>query len=142
MEKLFRKYPGLKIEPDFGEVGCYVSFWMSSNEWKRFKELGLKKRLTRKFELIGTALYADNSLYVKELRIFVKDSEWSEFESSRLFQDLAAYAERLHLEKERMRTALHEQEYKEETVLPHGRQYRHVWFQSLLARASKLFHRT
>ena len=72
----------------------------------------------------------------------MKDSEWSEFESSRLFQDLAAYAERLHLEKERMRTALHEQEYKEETVLSHGRQYHHVWFQSLLARVSKLFHRT
>lgn len=105
MEKPTQNYPGLKIEPAFGEEGCYVGFWMSSDEWKAFRKLGLKKRVTKKFELIGTTLYAGNSPYAKELRFFVKSSEWSGFESSRLFRDLAAYAELLYREKEHMRTA-------------------------------------
>ena len=94
-----KKYPGLKIETAFGEEGYYVGFWMSADEWKAFKKLGLKKRVTKKFELIGTTLYADNIPYARELRFFVKGSEWSEFGSSRLFRDLAAYAELLHREK-------------------------------------------
>ena len=134
-------YPGLKIEPAFGEDGYYVSFWMSSDEWKAFKKLGLKKRLAKKFELTGTTLYADNTPYVKELWFFVKGSEWSEFESSRLFRELAAYAELLHREKERMHTALHEQECKEETQRSSARELR-AWFRSLWARASRRFRHT
>ena len=129
-------YLGLKIEPAFGEEGCYVSFWMSSDEWKAFKKLGLKKRLAKKFELTGTTLYADNSPYAKELRFFVKGSEWSEFESSRLFRELAAYAELLHREKERMYTALHEQECKEETQRSSARGLR-AWFQKFVTRFCK-----
>lgn len=106
MELSIPKYPGLKIEPAFDGDGFYISFWMSQDEWKVFKKLGLKKRVTKRFQLTGTTLYADNIPYAKELRFFVKDSEWSGFENSRLFRDLAAYAELLHREKERMRTAL------------------------------------
>lgn len=134
-------FPGLKIEPAFGEEGHYVGFWMSSDEWKAFKKLGLKKRLAKKFELIGTTLYADNTPYAKELRFFVKDSEWSEFESSRLFRDLAAYAELLHLEKERMCAVFHEQECKAETRRSSA-WGRRAWFRLLWARASKLCHHT
>lgn len=134
-------YPGLKIEPAFGEEGCYVSFWMSSDEWKALKKLGLKKRLAKRFELTGTTLYADNTPYAKELRFFVKGSAWSEFESSRLFRELAAYAELLHREKKRMYTALHEQECKEETQQSSAPGLR-AWFRLLWARASKLFHHT
>ena len=129
------------VEPAFGEEGCYVSFWMSSDEWKALKKLGLKKRLAKRFELTGTTLYADNTPYAKELRFFVKGSEWSEFESSRLFRELAAYAELLHREKERMYTALHEQECKEETQQSSAPGLR-AWFRLLWARASKLFHHT
>ena len=142
MENPHRKYPGLKIEPAFGEEGCYVGFWMSSDEWKTFKKLGLKKRLAKRFELIGTTLYADNNPYAKELRFFVKGSEWSGFESSLLFRDLAAYAELLYREKERMRTALHEQECKEETEQKHEQWFHLSWFQSVWNRVSKLVHHT
>lgn len=140
MRDSLQKYPGLKIEPTFGEEGYYVGFWMSSDEWSAFKKLGLKKRLAKRFELIGTTLYADNIPYAKELRFFVKGSEWSGFESSRLFRELAAYAELLHREKERMHTVLHEQECKAETAQKHGRWSHPAWFQSLWARASKLIH--
>ena len=140
MENQFQKYPGLKIETAFGEEGYYVDFWMSSDEWTAFKKLGLRKRTAKKFELIGTTLYADNSPYAKELRFFVKAPEWSEFESSRLFRDLAAYAELLYREKERMHTVLHEQECKEETVQRHGRWFHPSWFRSLWTRVSRPAH--
>lgn len=136
MTESLQKYPGLKIEPAFGEEGYYVGFWMSSDEWAAFKKLGLKKRLAKRFELIGTTLYADNSPYAKELRFFVKGSEWSGFESSRLFRDLAAYAELLHREKERMRTAPHEQECKEEIRQSFGQELR-AWFQKIVTRFDK-----
>ena len=142
MENLLQKYPGLKIEPAYGEEGYYVAFWMSSDEWKAFKKLGLKKCLAKRFEFIGTTLYADNIPYAKELRFFVKDSEWSGFESSRLFRNLAAYAELLYREKERMRTALHEQECKEETVQMRERWFHPSWFRSLWVRVSKSVHHT
>ena len=132
--------PGLTIEPTFDEEGFYVSFWMSTDEWNAFEKLGLKKRVTKKFELTGTALYADNIPYAEELRFFVSGSEWSGFENSRLFRDIAAYAELLHREKERMRTVLHEQEYKAETAQKHERQFRSSWFQSVLAPVSRLAH--
>ena len=136
MENLHWKYPGLKIESAFGAEGYYISFWMSSDEWKAFKKLGLKKRIAKKFELIGTTLYTDNIPYAKELRFFVKYSEWSGFESSRLFRELAAYAELLHREKEYMHTVLREQECKEETR-PSSVQGLRAWIQTLAARAGK-----
>ncbi len=141
MAEPLQKYPGLKIEPAFGEEGYYVGFWMSSDEWEAFKKLGLKKGLTKRFELIGTTLYADSIPYAIELRFFVKESEWCGFESSRLFWELAAYAELLHREKERMRTALHERECKEEIQQSFGQQLRAA-FQSLWARVSRQVHHT
>lgn len=141
MELSIPKYPGLKIEPAFDDDGFCISFWMSQDEWKAFKKLGLKKRVTKRFQLTGTTLYADNSPYAKELRFFVKDSEWSGFENSRLFRDLAAYAELLHREKERMRTVLHEQKHKEENQPLPARGLR-AWFQMVLAQAGKRIHHT
>ena len=135
------EHPGLTIEPAFGEEGYYIGFWMSSDEWTAFKKLGLKKRLTKRFELMGATLYTDNTSYAKELRFFVKASEWSEFEKSRTFRDLAAYAELLHQEKERMRTVLHEQECKAETVQKHERQFHPSWLRSFWALAGRLVHR-
>lgn len=98
-----------------------MSFLMTSDEWTAFRKLGLKKRLTKQFELIGNILYADNSPYAKELRFFVKASEWSEFGKSQLFRDLAAYADFCIGEKERMRTEPHEPECKEETAQKHDK---------------------
>ncbi len=134
------EYPGLRIEPAFGDEGYYVSFWMTSDEWTAFRKLGLKRRLVKRFKFIGNVLYADNIPYAKELRFFVKATEWSEFGKSQLFRDLAAYAELLYWEKERMRTALHAPEYKEEIVQKHERRFRPAWFQSLEARVNRLIH--
>ena len=141
MENSLQKYPGLKIEPAFWEKGYYVGFWMTTDEWKPFKKLGLKKRVEKKYTLTGNILYADNIPYAKELRFFVKDSEWSGFENSRLFRDLAAYAELLHREKERMRTVHHAQECKEET-LPLPARGPRAWFRSVFAQAGKRIHHT
>ena len=135
-------YPGLTMEPAFGKEGHYISCWMSAEEWAAFEKLGLKKRLTKRYELTGTTLYADNIPYGKELRFFVKASEWSEFVNSRLFRDLAAYAELLHWEKERMRTALREQECKAEIAQKREQRLHFSWFRSLWAQVSRRIHYT
>ena len=143
MENRFQKYPGLKIEPSSSEEGngFMVSFWMTADEWTTFKKLRLESRLEKRFELIGSSLYADNTVYSANLKFFVSNDAWFGFERSQLFQDLATYAELLYHEKEHTRNMLREQECLRETKQSRVRRFHPcALFQSALVRVRKLFH--
>lgn len=135
------KYPGLTIAPSFGrQVGWNISFWMSSEELMKFQKLKCYTYLKEHYPITGRVLYADNIPYATEFVFFVKDYEWSELENSQPFLELAAYAERLHQEKECKRIALREQERKAEIQRLNEQPFHRAWFRRLWTAIGKWFH--
>lgn len=135
------KYLGLTIAPSFGkQVGWNISFWMSSEELMEFQKLKCYAYLKERYPITGRVLYADSIPYATEFVFFVKDYEWSEFENSQLFRELAAYAERLYREKECKRIELREQEHKAEIQRLNERPFHRAWFRRLWTAIGKWFH--
>lgn len=82
--------------------------------------------------------YANNEIYLQEVRFSVPASEWSEFLKSDLFRQLEEYVDSLKIPD--MHTDIHEQEYIEEIEeLRQIRTYR-VTHESFWVRVRKWIH--
>lgn len=82
--------------------------------------------------------YADNEIYLQEVRFSVPASEWNEFLKSDLFRELEAYVGSLKTPD--MHTGIHEQEYTVEIgELRRNRTYR-ANHESFWAQVRKWIH--
>ena len=87
-----------------------------------------------------TPSYADNELYLQELKFSVPASEWSEFQKSQLYRSLVEYVNGVCPQIQDMRTENCAPEYILEIEDLNGSSSRKASFLSLLALIRKLFH--
>lgn len=82
--------------------------------------------------------YANNEIYLREVRFSVPDSEWNEFLKSDLFRQLEEYVDSLKTPD--MHTDIHEKGYRAEIEgLRQNRTYR-VTHESFWVRVRKWIH--
>ena len=83
--------------------------------------------------------YADNEIYLQEVRFSVPASEWNEFQESDLFQELVRYVDSIRTQD--THTDIHEAQYIEESEASLQNQVNLVCRESVWVRVRNLFHR-
>lgn len=149
MNALCERYPGIKITQRFreellGECDGFVyeiTEYMSPDEWREFYAKGFYNEISAHFVTDFTALYADTSLYSIEFVFYVPDVEWSGFEKSPLFREIAEHAQRLYLEKQDRNIALRSAECKAENKAILDTKIAPAYLESLSALLGRLLDR-
>lgn len=150
MNALCESYQGIKIaQMPYVEYlsrcdGFYHEItinYMSLDEWGEFCVKGFYKEIRKQFMVDFVNLYADRTPYAIQLVFYVPDDEWSGFEKSPLFREIADHARRLYLEKQDRNIALQSAECEAENKAILDTKIAPAYLESLLALVGRLLDR-